>query len=129
MTNPYEPTKPKEAHVNSIQREIKKKWWMIAVGVLAFTCLVLFLSPGDAAEKKADKKKINHLKAFQLHNKKCLSCHVSVADPEKPGRTRDDWHMVVNVMHGYGLDLTKEEGELITDFLYDLRQGIEKDAG
>jgi hypothetical protein len=115
--------------VNSIQKEIKKKWWMIAVGVLASACLILFLSPGDAAEKKADKKKINHLKAFQLHNKKCLSCHVSVADPEKPGRTRDDWHMVVNVMHGYGLDLTKEEGELITDFLYDLRQGIEKDAG
>jgi hypothetical protein len=129
VANQYQPTQPKEAHVNSKSGKIRKKWWMIAVGLLSLAGMVLFLSPGDATETKANKKKINHIKAFQLHNKKCLSCHVSVADPERPGRTRDDWHMVVNVMHGYGFDLTKQEAEAITDFLYDLRQGIEKDAG
>lgn len=108
---------------------INGKGWMILLCLLSLAGMVLFFSFGDASATKADKKKVNHIKAFQLHNKKCLSCHVSVADPERPGRTRDDWHMVVNVMHGYGLDLTKQEAEAITDFLYDLRQGIEKDAG
>jgi hypothetical protein len=115
--------------VNFKRGKIWKKWGMIAVGMLALAGMVLFISPGQAAEKKADKKKVNHIKAYQLHNKKCLACHVSVADPERPGRTRDDWHMVVNVMHGYGLDLTSQEAETLTDFLYDLRPGIEKDAG
>jgi hypothetical protein len=52
-----------------------------------------------------------------------------VADPEKPGRTRDEWHLSVNVMHGYGLDLSIQESEMIIDLLYDLRRGIEKEAG
>lgn len=115
--------------MDSKRGKIKKKWWMIAVGLVSLAGMVLFLSPGDAAETKASKKKIDHIKGFQLHNKKCLACHVSVADPERAGRTRDDWHMVMNVMHGYGLDLTKQEAEAITDFLYDLRRGIEKEAG
>jgi hypothetical protein len=68
-------------------------------------------------------------KAFEVYKQKCLGCHDSVADPEKPGRTRDDWHLVVNVMHGYGLELTNEESEMIIDLLYDLRKGLEKEAG
>ena len=68
-------------------------------------------------------------KAFKVYTKKCNGCHVSVADPEKPGRTRDDWHIVVNVMHDYGLDLTSEESELIIDLLYKLRRGMEREAG
>ena len=52
-----------------------------------------------------------------------------MADPEKPGRTRDDWHLVVNVMHGYGLDLSTAESDAIIDLLYDLRKGMEKEAG
>jgi hypothetical protein len=47
----------------------------------------------------------------------------------KPGRTRDDWHLVVNVMHGYGMDLTPEESKKITKLLFDLRKGIEREAG
>jgi hypothetical protein len=115
--------------VTRLQGKFYKKGGLIAISLLSFLGMVLFLSTGDATETKAIKKKINHMTAFQLHNKKCLSCHISVADPERPGRTRDDWHIVVNLMHGYGLDLTKQEAEALTDFLYELRQGIEKDAG
>lgn len=52
-----------------------------------------------------------------------------VADPEKPGRTRDDWHLVVNVMHGYGLHMTPDEADMIVDLLYGLRKGMEREAG
>jgi hypothetical protein len=97
--------------------------------MLAVFGLVVFA--GDGAVNAADKsgKKVMHAKAFKVYEKNCLGCHDSVADPEKPGRTRDDWHLVVNVMHGYGLDLTNEDSELIIDLLYDLRKGIEKEAG
>jgi hypothetical protein len=115
--------------VTSLLGKFKKMGGLIAFSLMPLLGMVLFFSPGDATETKAIKKKINHMKAFQLHNKKCLSCHISVADPERPGRTRDDWHIVINLMHGYGLDLTKQEAEALTDFLYELRQGIEKDAG
>jgi hypothetical protein len=76
-----------------------------------------------------EKKKIEHKRAYELYTKKCLSCHDSVADPEKPGRTRDDWFLVVNVMHGYGFDLTDDDAAMIVDLLYELRPGIEKEAG
>jgi len=74
-------------------------------------------------------KKADFEKAFTVYTQKCNGCHVSVADPEKPGRTRDEWHIVVNVMHDYGLDLTNEESELIIDLLYKLRRGMEREAG
>ena len=74
-------------------------------------------------------KKLDYSKAYGVFNQKCTGCHASVADPEKPGKTRDDWHLVVNVMHGYGLDLTAEQSEMIIDLLYDLRRGMEKEAG
>lgn len=111
---------------------------------MAVCVLAIFLGAGllfggavTAAEKtgkvkassKEEKKKIEHKKAFAIYQKKCLGCHDSVADPEKPGKTRDDWHLVVNVMHGYGLDLTPQEDEAITELLYQLRKGLEKDAG
>lgn len=80
-----------------------------------------------AADKAT--KKINHVEAFKIYQQKCLGCHDSIADPEKPGRTWDEWHLVVTVMHGYGLGLTPEESHLVTDLLYALRPGIEKEAG
>jgi hypothetical protein len=115
--------------VNSNGGQIKQKWWMIGVCLLTLAGMFLFLSPGDAQVTKAKQKKVDYMKAFQIYKTKCLACHDSVADPEKPGRTRDDWHMVVNVMHGYGFDLTSQEAEAITDLLYNLRKGLEKDAG
>jgi hypothetical protein len=90
---------------------------------------LIFGSPGVATQAATSAKKMMHEKAYSLYQSKCLGCHMSVADPEKAGRTRDDWHLVVQVMHGYGLDLTDVESEMIIDLLYDLRQGMEKEAG
>jgi len=67
--------------------------------------------------------------SFKVYQQKCLGCHDSVADPEKPGRTRDDWHLVIQVMHGNGLDLNIEESNQIIDLLYNLRKGMEREAG
>jgi hypothetical protein len=104
---------------------------LLLVGfLLAAAVLLSFVTgTGSAADAKAKKKVLEQKKAFAVYQKKCLSCHDSVADPEKPGRTRDDWHVVINVMHGYGLDITHEEDEAINDLLYELRKGLEKDAG
>ena len=92
--------------------------------------LLLFMQSQSVAAGEASKQKnLNRMQAYKVFQQKCLGCHVSVADPEQPGRTRDDWHLVVNVMHGYGLDLTFEESEMIIDLLYDLRKGLEQEAG
>jgi hypothetical protein len=32
-------------------------------------------------------------------------------------------------MHDYGMDLTEEQSDQIIDLLYDLRRGLEKEAG
>ena len=112
----------------SIRKIPKRSWFLVGLLLCATGVLLLLHSPGVAVDQKM-KKKIEHQKAFAVYQKKCLSCHDSVADPEKLGRTRDDWFMVVNVMHGYGLDLTNQEAEAITDLLYDLRKGLEKEAG
>jgi hypothetical protein len=58
-----------------------------------------------------------------------LRLHDSVADLEKPGCTRDDWHLAVNVMHGYGISLNPDESEKITELLFDLRKAIKREAG
>jgi hypothetical protein len=36
---------------------------------------------------------------------------------------------VVQVMHQYGLDLTDAASGMIIDLLYDLRKGMEREAG
>jgi hypothetical protein len=78
---------------------------------------------------KQSQKSMAHKEAFKMYEKKCLGCHDSVADPEKPGRTRDDWHLVIHVMHDYGMDMTADEADVIVDLLYDLRKGMEREAG
>ena len=103
-------------------------WSMFLAGILA-SGVFIFGSHGIAMQETQSGKKIMHAKAYALYQNKCLGCHLSVADPEKPGRTRDDWHLVVQVMHGYGLDLMAEEGDMIIDLLYDLRKGMEREAG
>jgi len=102
------------------------KWLVITVGA----CLaVLFAAGATLSADAGAKKKIDHMKAYKLFEEKCTLCHASVADPEKPGRTRDDWQLVVEVMHGYGLALKPDEIELIVDLLYELRRGIERHPG
>jgi hypothetical protein len=107
-----------------------KRFWLLTVCLIcAVGVLLVVQNPSVVAAEKAKAKKMDHLKAYQVYQQKCLGCHVSVANPELPGRTRDDWHLVVNVMHGYGMDLSLEESELIIDLLYDLRKGLEREAG
>ena len=97
--------------------------------ILLLSGVILATGSGIAMQETQSSKKKMHAEAYAAFQKKCLSCHVSVADPEKPGRTRDDWLMVVEIMHGYGFELTPHESELITDLLYNLRRGMEKEAG
>lgn len=105
-----------------------QRLFLLAVcAVFVLGGLLLFGYQDSAA--KQSKKQVEHQKAFKIYSKNCLGCHDSVADPEKPGRTRDDWHLVVNVMHGYGMGLSDEESEMIIDLLYDLRKGMEREAG
>jgi hypothetical protein len=68
-------------------------------------------------------------KAYQLIVQKCTGCHVSVVDPERPGKTRDEWYAVVRLMQVHGFKLTDQETELIVDHLYAVRRGIEKTPG
>ncbi len=105
---------------------------LILVGVVCSAFLlggILLQGSDTIAGQKKSVKKESQLKAFKVYKKKCLGCHNSVADPEKPGRTRDDWHMIVNIMHDYGMDLSEAQSELIIELLYDLRRGIEREAG
>ena len=109
---------------------VSKRFWLLTVCLIcAIGVLLVVQSPNVVAGEKAKSKSMDTMKAFKVYQEKCLGCHDSVADPEKPGRTRDDWHLVINVMHGYGLDLSLEESEQIIDLLYDLRKGLEREAG
>lgn len=112
---------------------MKNTWnWRGIAAVLlcvVFGGAVVLASGIDCQATDSGKKKAEQTKAYAVFVEKCTSCHVSVADPEKPGRTRDDWHLVVKVMHGYGIDLTDEESEMIIELLYDLRKGMEREAG
>ena len=108
-----------------IRKRVVLKVMLAGVLVSGF---LIFGSHGVAMQA-AKSGKMMHAQAYTLYQSKCLGCHISVADPEKPGRTRDDWHLVVHVMHGYGLDLTDVESQMIIDLLYDLRKGMEREAG
>ena len=103
-------------------------WKRILIGLVCSAFLLggIFL---NGSKGVAGQEKKNNATAYQAYKQKCLDCHDSVADPEKPGRTRDDWHIVVNIMHKNGLDLTDDQSEQIIDLLYDLRRGLEKEAG
>ncbi|MBT8368149.1 MAG: cytochrome c [Deltaproteobacteria bacterium] len=107
-----------------------KSFWLLTVCLIcAISVLLVMQSPSVIAGEKAKQKTTDRLKAYKVYQQKCMGCHDSVANPEQPGRTRDDWHLVVNVMHGYGLDLSMEDSEMIIDLLYDLRKGLESDPG
>lgn len=91
---------------------------------------VLFLSPAILGAAEAKKETLALQKGYQLAKKKCLSCHDSVANPEAGKKTRDDWHLVVDVMHKqFQLKMTNQEIEQLTDYFYNIRKGLEKDPG
>lgn len=100
---------------------------------LARAALLLFavsvLPRSAAAADKAVKAGHPNSKAYQLIVQKCTGCHVSVVDPERPGKTRDEWYAVVRLMQAHGFKLSDQETELIVDHLYAVRRGIEKTPG
>jgi hypothetical protein len=112
-----------------VDRSFVKRVLPVLVGVAFLLVGMVFAAEKGKGTTPESRKKIDHKKAFAVYKQKCLQCHESVADPERPGRTQDDWLLVLKTMHGYGLDLTPEETELIGGYLYDLRKGMEKEAG
>lgn len=66
---------------------------------------------------------------FAVFKKHCIQCHNSVADPERPGKTRDEWYATINLMEGHGLNISQEEADMIVDLLYNLRRGMEDTPG
>lgn len=104
----------------------------MTTGSLWATLLLLAVAiapSSSAAGDKASKPGRPSSKAYQLIEQKCTGCHVSVVDPERPGKTRDEWYAVVRLMQSHGFKLTDQETELIVDHLYAVRRGIEKTPG
>ena len=66
---------------------------------------------------------------FAIFNKHCTQCHNSVADPERPGKTRDQWYAIINLMESHGLNIPQDEADMIVDLLYNLRRGVEDAPG
>jgi hypothetical protein len=95
---------------------------------LLFLAVAVVSQPATAADK-AVKPGRPTSKAYQLIVQKCTGCHVSVVDPERPGKTRDEWYAVVRLMQAHGFQLTDQETESIVDHLYAVRRGIEKTPG
>jgi hypothetical protein len=105
----------------------KLVWMLMGAGGLVFGFLMFGSNSVAMQEDKG--KKMNYTKAYALYQQKCLGCHVSIADPEKAGQTRDDWYLVVQRMQNHGLGLTDAESGMIIDLLYNLRMGEEKEPG
>ncbi len=102
----------------------------IRLARVAAMLLALAVAPTMAAAAgKAIKDGRPSAKAHQLIREKCTGCHVSVVDPERPGKTRDEWYAVVRLMESHGFKLTDQETELIVDHLYAVRRGVEKTPG
>ena len=104
----------------------------MTTGFLRATLLLLAVAvtpSTSAAAEKAVKPGHPSSKAYQLIVQKCTGCHVSVVDPERPGKTRDEWYAVVRLMQAHGFKLTDQETEIIVDHLYAVRRGIEKTPG
>ena len=92
---------------------------------VAFGAMLLVPWGAQATDKKIDLRK-----GYELSKKKCQGCHDSVANPEAGSRTRDDWHIIIDVMHKkFSQKLTAQELETLIDYFYSIRKGIEKDPG
>ncbi len=69
-------------------------------------------------------------KGYQLAKKRCTSCHDSVANPEAGRKTRDEWVLVISVMHKqFKAPISNQEQAQLADYFYTIRKGLEKDPG
>ncbi|MCF8033205.1 MAG: hypothetical protein K9K66_11710 [Desulfarculaceae bacterium] len=67
--------------------------------------------------------------AYKVFKQKCLACHDNIADPERPGKTRDGWTIVVKYMDDHYVNLNDQEAGQIIGLLYAIRKGEEKEPG
>jgi uncharacterized membrane protein len=82
-------------------------------------CLLVFLVASSYAMSANEQ-----MQGYALNN-----TH-SVADPEKPGFTRDTWHLIINIMHKNGMEkLSDEDKGALVDYFYMIRKGLERSAG
>ena len=108
----------------------------LACGSLAL-CTTIASAVDETAKTKPAAKIIPNPNAkpaakqyeFAVFKKHCTQCHNSVADPERPGKTRDEWYAIINLMEGHGLNIPQEEADMIVDLLYNLRRGVEENPG
>lgn len=89
----------------------------------------LLLSVGlGAAESKKSEGDLQ--KGYQLAKKHCTRCHDSVANPEAGPKTRDEWIVVISLMHKkFPAPLSHQEQEQLVNYFYNIRKGLEKDPG
>lgn len=112
--------------------------------VLALACVgvAMYSSSGMAMDESAkaiaaeptvkqnpDAKAQAKAYEFAVFKKHCTQCHNSIADPERPGKTRDEWYRIINLMESHGLTISQEEADMIVDLLFNLRRGIEDKPG
>jgi len=94
--------------------------------VVALTLCMLFLLASSSFALSAKEQ----ITGYSLNKKYCTVCHDSVADPEKPGHTRDTWHIIVNIMHKNGMEkIPAADVNKLVDYFYKIRKGMEMEAG
>ena len=94
---------------------------------VAVICGLTALFPVGAG---AGGKQSDLQRGYQLSKEKCLGCHDSVANPEAGRKTRDEWLIIITIMHRkFAQKLSAEELDSLIDYFYTIRKGIEKDAG
>jgi mono/diheme cytochrome c family protein len=98
--------------------------------VLASVIAVALLAPFGAGAAETKKVTVDLQKGYQLAKKRCTSCHDSVANPEAGKMTRDEWIVVIDVMHKqFKVKMNNNEQEQLIDYFYTIRKGLEKEAG
>ena len=98
--------------------------------MLALVTALALLAPIGAVAAESKNVTGDLQKGYQLAKKKCTSCHDSIANPEAGSKTRDDWFIVINVMHKqFNMKMSNDEKALLTNYFYSIRKGLEKDPG
>jgi len=98
--------------------------------VLASVITVALLAPVGTGAAETKKVSVDLQKGYQLAKKHCTSCHDSVANPEAGRKTRDEWIIVIDIMHKkFQVKLKKDEQEQLVNYFYAVRKGLEKDPG
>ena len=98
--------------------------------VLASVFAVALLAPVGAGAAGTNNVTVDLQKGCQLAKKRCTSCHDSVANPEAGRKTRDEWIVVIDVMHKqFQEKLNNNEQEQLVNYFFTIRKGLEKDPG